>query len=483
MTAVKTRNRSRRSTNSLSSAAPLDQFAAFCSELKIEDGSPFRLLDYQRTMLSDYFDGAETSLLLIPKKNGKSTLVAALALYHMVVTPDAECIIVARSRDQAEIVLRQAKLFMRRNESLQGLMRAVQRTIYSEVDEGRIRVLAADVDTADGVIPTLGIVDELHRAQSIGLYGVLRDGLGPRNGRMVAISTGGSDQASPLGLLRRGAHEMPGFHREGKYNYVRSPDGAFAFHEWCLDPDDDVGDMEVVKLANPAPWHTAEKLRKRHQDPATTPWQWKRFACGIWTEGEEPWLEPAAWDVLADPEMTIPDGSQVVMGVDIGVEHDSTAIALVARQGPRLAVKATIIPPPPRGSVSLEVVENEIRNLAERFRVRSLAYDPWAFRRSSEILAGEGIPVAKFPQSPERMSEASANLYRLIESGELVHDGDPRLRAHVMAGSVKETGRGWRLDKDPRHPREIDALIALVMAAQVATEIPPELTPLIRYGA
>src|SRR2546427_443129 len=131
--AVKTPSRSRPSTSSLDDATPLDRFAAFCSELQIEDKSPFRLEDFERTMLADYFSGAETSLLVIPKKNGKSTLMAALALYHLLVTPDARGYIVARARDQAEIILGQAKMFMRRNESLRSRMRAVQRTIYSEV--------------------------------------------------------------------------------------------------------------------------------------------------------------------------------------------------------------------------------------------------------------------------------------------------------------------------------------------------------------
>ena len=44
-------------------------------------------------------------------------------------------------------------------------------------------MLAADEATADGVIPTLALVDELHRHRSAGLYGVFRDGLGPRTGR------------------------------------------------------------------------------------------------------------------------------------------------------------------------------------------------------------------------------------------------------------------------------------------------------------
>lgn len=446
-------------------ATDLDSFEAFASELRIEDGTPFVLHPYQREMLADYFDGARETAVIIPKKNGKSTTVAALALYHLVVTPNAECIIVAAARDQAEVILRQARMFYHKSEPLQRLMVIRQRSILSTLDEGRIRVLASDEDTADGVIPTLAIVDELHRHKSAELYGVLRDGLGPRGGRMVTISTAASALDSPLGQLRTHAHSLPGFTRQGKHNHVRSSDGVFAFHEWCLDAEDDVEDMAVVKQANPAPWQTEDELAKRRNSGLMTPWGWLRFACGIWTEGEEPWLEPAAWDDLARPGLEIPEGEQVWLGVDIGVRGDSTAIAMVAEQDETLLAKATIMPPP----VSLEDVEDAIRNLAGRYQVQAIAFDPWSFRRSAEMLEAEGLPMIEVPQSPERMHIVSAELFRLIETGVLRHDGDPNLRAHVLAGVTKETERGWRLRKDPKSRRPIDALIALAMACYVAT--------------
>ena len=77
---------------------------------------------------------------------------------------------------------------MRRSPGLQErlLVQArLPRDPVARATPGRIRVLAADVDTADGVIPTLALVDELHRHASAGLYGVFRDGLGPRDGQMV----------------------------------------------------------------------------------------------------------------------------------------------------------------------------------------------------------------------------------------------------------------------------------------------------------
>ena len=108
-------------------------------------------------MLQDYFSGAEETLILIPKKNGKTTLLAALGLFHLTVTEDAACYIGAASRDQASILFKQAAGFVRRCDWLQKYvdLKAGYREIRSRRDSGLLQVLAADANTADGVIPTL----------------------------------------------------------------------------------------------------------------------------------------------------------------------------------------------------------------------------------------------------------------------------------------------------------------------------------------
>src|SRR5262249_25386718 len=154
-------------------------------------------------ILGDYFAGVRELLVLLPKKNGKSTLLAALALHHVYTRDEAECIVGAASREQAGIIFRAAAGFVRRSRWLQSRMRVYHG--YRRVDAmdhpGWLHVIAADVDTADGVTPTLALVDELHRHKSGALYGILRDGLGPRSGRMVTISTAGDTESSPLGVL------------------------------------------------------------------------------------------------------------------------------------------------------------------------------------------------------------------------------------------------------------------------------------------
>jgi phage terminase large subunit-like protein len=97
----------------------LDAFARFCAALTLEDGRAMALEPFQQRMLGDYFAGSVETLILIPKKNGKSTLLAALALFHLITTPDAECVLGAASRDQATILYDQAAGFVRRSPGLE----------------------------------------------------------------------------------------------------------------------------------------------------------------------------------------------------------------------------------------------------------------------------------------------------------------------------------------------------------------------------
>jgi hypothetical protein len=96
--------------------AQLRHFRDFCLKLPIEDGTPLALYPEQVRMLWAYFNGTRETLILIPKKNGKSSLLAALALFHLATVPDASVYIGASSRDQATILFDQAAAMIRRSE-------------------------------------------------------------------------------------------------------------------------------------------------------------------------------------------------------------------------------------------------------------------------------------------------------------------------------------------------------------------------------
>jgi phage terminase large subunit-like protein len=239
-----------------SACSDLDTFVRFCeTNLTTEDGHPLVIEPFQRSILADYFDGAREVVVLVGKKNGKSSLLGALSIFHLLTVPFAEVVVVAAARDQAGVLLRQVVGYVRRSPALKQRLKVVQREVRNDDLGGRIRVLASDSDTVDGQLPTLVLVDELARHKSEEIYGILRDGLGPRDGQLIAISTAGDDESSPFGRLRAAAHALPEFAADPDnraHKYARA--NGFAFHEWSLDPGDDVSDLGLLKLANPASW-------------------------------------------------------------------------------------------------------------------------------------------------------------------------------------------------------------------------------------
>lgn len=424
---------------------------------------------FQRQMLSDLFGGVRETLILLPKKQGKSTTLGALAVFHLLTTPDADCIIVAASREQAEIILRQARGFVRRSPVLSERLTLKQREIVYPKLDGRIQVRASDVDTVDGWLGTLALIDELHRHKSSDLYGVLRDGLGGRGGQMVTISTAGADQNSVLWRMRQAAIDA-GTDRDGAY--MRAGSKSFVLHEWSLPADADLDDLDLVKSANPLSAMTVERLRERHDSPSMVPWQWARFACNVWTQGEEAWLPLGAWEEC-HLDGKIEDGSAVWLGVDLGLKHDSAAIVVVAEEGDGYRAEAIILQPPTDGSpLDIASVEAAVRECAQRWDIQSAAYDPWRFERSAQILGDEGLLMIEHPMTNVRMAPESEALHEAIMSRKVVHNGDEDFASHVNAGVPTETERGWRLTKRKAKDK-IDALIALAMAYDASQRTEP----------
>lgn len=455
----------------------VEVFAKFCEQLLVtENGGPLILEDWQRNVILDLFDGAQESVILLPKGNGKTTMMGALSLFHLVTTEDARCYIAAASRDQATLMYQHAAGFVKRNPGLQELIlvRDGYRELRSKADTGFVKVLASDANTADGVGGTLCFVDELHRHKSPALYQVFRDGLGKRNGSMVTISTAGADLEGPLGKLRTRAHQLEDRVTTGFHFRARSNDGSFVAHEWCVPEGEDTDNIELVKQANPSSFVTVEDLRRRRESPSTHERDWLRFACNQWVVSmDDAWLEPGKWDSLYETGVEIPVESDVWVGVDIGLRHDTSAVTVIyQREDEKWVVEARIWTPPEGGEVALAEVEGHIMDLHDKFNVRGVVYDRWAFSRSAQELEARGAYCVEFPMTNERTVPACSRLLEAINRGELVHNGNTELEAHVQAGTVKMTERGARITKGKHSQggKKIDALIALLLAFTVAND-------------
>lgn len=464
----------------------IEEFAGFCLELVLENKRPMQLEPFQRLMLADYFGGTRESLVLIPKKNGKTALLAALGLFHLLSVDDADICIVAASRDQAMRLFEAARGFIQRSPSVKDRLRVLRG--YREIRRpdpedprnpkafrGIMKVYAADADTFDGWLGTLGLIDELHRHQSSDTYGLVRDGLGPRDGQMITISTAGDDEDSPLGELRAMAYELGDVEREGAHRHVRAT--GFALHEWALDAGQDLEDLELVKLANPASWQTPEALRERFDSPSMTKWQWARFACGVWGIGSEPAFDSDLWDALAKRGVGIDPGRLITLGFDGSRRRDATVlVATDVELGHQIVVGAW--ERPPTAGDEWEVPESEVDQAVEEafstWDVWRLYGDPPYWEMSLDRWAaqyGKERIVAWWTNRIKAMAFALRAFQTDMRPDAMSHDGDPLLSRHI-ANAVRQRTRMrdgdeelWVIRKDSsKSVRKIDGAMAACLS-------------------
>ena len=110
--------------------AELDAFKRFCrEELTTDLGEPLIVEPFQEEIVGPFLEGCRTNVAIVSKKNGKSSLCGAIGLFVLCSLPDCSIAVVASARDQAQYVLDQARLYVRRNPRLRERLRIVERAI------------------------------------------------------------------------------------------------------------------------------------------------------------------------------------------------------------------------------------------------------------------------------------------------------------------------------------------------------------------
>ena len=386
----------------------------------------------------------------MPRGCGKTSLLTALGLFRLLSTPDPEIYACAASRDQARLLLEIAKRMIRGSADLE--QRVTSRYSELRANGGTLKVIASDAPLAHGLTPSFVIVDELHAHRDAELYLAMATSLLKRpDAQMVTISTAGWDVSGPLGRLRGRALALPSVERTGPLTRAVGP--SLAMLEWSAPEDWDGEDLAPVADANPASWITAEGLEQQRQ--ALPDLAFRRYHANQWTAAESSWLPAGAWQAcVGDPQFT--EGERIWVGVDVGGERSATAVVWINDQ---LHVGAELF----HGEAAILDVAHLVRDLALRYQVAELAFDPWRAGQLAQELEREGMVVSVFPQNDARMVPASAVLYDAITEGRIVLPSSPELAQHAAGAIAKHSRRGWRIDK-PNGRVQIDGVIALCMA-------------------
>jgi phage terminase large subunit-like protein len=163
-------------------------------------GQPFILELWQKALVTAIFgivhkiDGTrkyQEVLLVVARKNGKSTLAAAIGLYLQIADgePGAEVYACATKKDQAKIIWLEAKRMVRKSPTLRKRMKTLVAEINSDLNDSFFRPLGRDSDSLDGLNVHGALLDEIHAWQDQNLYDVIVDGTSSREQPLVFITT------------------------------------------------------------------------------------------------------------------------------------------------------------------------------------------------------------------------------------------------------------------------------------------------------
>lgn len=230
------------------------------------------------------------------------------------------------------------------------------------------------------------------------------------------------------------------------------------------------------------PWQTEDYYQTQRQTLRAS--DYLRLHMNRWVSSQEAFI-PIEWYDLAAKAYVGPATMweehpyrkyPIFIGVDAGVVRDSTAIVAVAYDGTTGRVGQVFdriwTPSGEDDPIDLQMVENFIIEMYNKFNVAAIYYDPTHLYQMMRRLEGAGLPVHEYKQSSDNMTRASQMLYDLLRLKNFDAYPAPELRSHLQMSVATVTSRGFRIVKDKRTHRhhKIDGAIALAMACYAAVD-------------
>ena len=467
-------------------------------------GHVFDLRPWQRRIVKQIFkrrkDGLRqyrTCLLMLPRKNGKTELAAAIALYGLLADGEAgaEIYSAAADREQASLVFGVAAQMVRNDALLYAACDIVesQKRIVHRGSGSVYKAISADAYSAHGLNAHMVVYDELHAARDRRLYEVLSTAMGGRRQPLfLVISTAGYDRHSILWELYAHAQkvqENPALDPTFLPILYEAPEGA----DWT--------DERVWKKANPAlgDFRSREDMRihaRRAQEIPAQENTFRRLYLNQWTEQAARWLALADWDACHGPvDRAVLRGRKCYVGMDLSSTKDLTAlVAVFPGPGDGFDVLTHVFVPrerlrdralrdrvpydqwaregwltaTPGPAVDYDAVRLALLAWCAEFDVRMIAYDPWnATDLVSRLEKQDGLPCVPMRQGFGSLSAPTKSLEKAVLTRQLRHDGHPVLRWCVSNVAVESDPAGNLKPSKVLSTERIDAVVALIMAVDV----------------
>lgn len=179
----------------------IDFIQTFCKHSKGKwGGKPVTLELWQKAITAALFGFVDKKtglreykqlILIVARKNGKSTFASCLGLYLLVADGEAgpEIYSAATKKDQAKIIWKEARSMIKKSPALAKRLALRVSEIRCGFNEGSFEPLGSDSDKLDGLNVHGVLIDELHALKDKNLYDVLVDGMTAREQPLCVITT------------------------------------------------------------------------------------------------------------------------------------------------------------------------------------------------------------------------------------------------------------------------------------------------------
>ena len=466
-------------------------------------GKLFVLLPWQEEIISTIFgvigeDGfrqCKSCYITVGKKNGKSSLAAAIALFMLIADCEygAEIYSCAADRAQATLVYREAVIFARECPALARrvkILESTKRIVYPATDSF-YQVLSSEAYTHHGVSAHAVLFDETHVANRE-MFRVMTQGSSDarRQPLHLFISTAGNNMNSVGYELHQKALDI----RDG-----RKSDPSFLPVIYQLGEDEDWADQKNWIKANPSIGHTFsyQSLARACESAKQNPSELNSFLqlrMNIWTKQVIRWMPMHIWDKCDFPVDTdVLEGRVCYGGLDLSSSIDITAFVLVfppqgeddkysvlpffwlpeenldmrvrkdhvlydvwAKQGDLMTTEGNV--------VHYGFIEKSIDELGQKYNIREIAFDRWGAVQMVQNLEGLGFTVVPFGQGFKDMSPPTKELMKLTLEQRIAHGGHPVLRWNMDNIFIKTDPAGNIKPDKEKSTEKIDGAVALIMA-------------------
>lgn len=474
-------------------------------------GQFLRLLPWQRDFIMRLFGWKRPSglrrfrraLVFVPKKNGKTTLLAALALYGLyfdgVASP--EVYVIASKLDQGKQLWSEAASMVAQSEGMSETAYSFESdlSIKTAATSGLFQILSPKtVQSNDGKNVSLAILDEYHAQSDEKVLDILLHGTAARQQPLtVIISTAGVNEDCPLAKEVERARDQLSETSDSVCDtgwltvIYEAPDGM----EWDREP--------TWRAANPSFGETVTADFYRDLvsqcDTRAKRANFEVKFLNRFNSGSLKWLDVLNWDRGFNPQLVAGDyeslrGRPCYGGFDLSTTLDFTATGLVWRlENGGIAVRtrffvpednvkeiqertkrpiwewieAGLIEVTPGDTIDYQTIQAAILEDHKRFSVREWGYDPYFASETAQRLTEKGLACVEVRQTCMTLNPACMKFEGLVRKGAVAHDGSRVMRWNVDSVRVKiNDGDAMRPEKVKRETdiARIDGVVAAIIA-------------------